>query len=116
MPFFRKRRVARLGLLLAAALHLVGGGLLASAHVDLPAPHALALAPSGGSGNPEPPPAHDAGECALCHATELRALPATGAAVPHLEPRGTPSRRSALPPPPALPLPEAPARAPPAAA
>ena len=94
----------------------MGGGLLASAHVDLLAPQAVALAPSGQSGDTEPQPSHDAGECALCHATELRALPALGAAAPHLEPQGALAARPAPPPPPARPVPAAPARAPPAAA
>jgi hypothetical protein len=80
----RDRRLARLGLLIAAALHLLGSGLLASVHHLQPVGGTVAV-DARHDGDPSRPPAeHDPDHCALCQVTGATGLPAAGDSPAHL--------------------------------
>lgn len=92
-----RRRLGRTGLLLAAALHLLGGALLASAHAE-PGPAAagavamaVALDARGtGGGEPSPEP-HHAQHCAACQAIGTSALPVERASASPLDTPAAPA-------------------------
>jgi hypothetical protein len=112
----RDRRLARLGLLIAAALHLLGGGLLASVHHLQPAGGTVAVDVRHDGDPPRLPAEHHPDHCAFCQIAGATALPAAGDSPTHLtssrlpvaepHPAATPASGEYRPP----------ARAPPAAA
>lgn len=117
MPNRLRERLARAGLIGAAALQLLGATLLASVHAEPVASDAVALAaPGGGGEDPQAPPAHDGQHCALCQAIGTSALPEERTAAPAFDAPHPPVAHGAPRAAPAHRVHRAPARAPPAAA
>lgn len=113
----RDRRLARLGLLIAAALHLLGGGLLASVHAAPAAGGTAVVDARQDGGDPsELPHGHDADHCALCQAMGTAALPAAGSSLSHATVPRALAAEAHRAPAPAFEGYRPPARAPPASA
>ena len=77
------RPLARLGLLLAVVLHVLGTGLLPVLHREIVPPGRTAVhAHQHGDDGCLPPSAHHAPHCTVCGAMDTRSLPATVLHVP----------------------------------
>lgn len=112
----RDRRLARLGLLIAAALHLLGGGLLSPLHAIPAGDGVVAVDVRHDGDSSQLPPAHDEDHCALCHIGGATALPSGGASTVHVAVAKVPAAAASAAPAASSLRYRPPARAPPAAA
>jgi hypothetical protein len=111
------RPLARLGLVIAAVLHLLGGGLLPVLHSDFVPPGELAVHGHDHAGDDcLPPVANHVAHCTVCHALGAPALPGGVLRLPAPAPARTAAAGAPEFVSPFLRSLTAPARAPPAAA